>query len=377
MNIGINTQLLLKDRLEGIGWFSYENLRRITTQHKEHKFFFIFDRPYDRQFIFSNNIVPIVTKIQSRHPVLWYYHFEKIIPQLVKQHHFDLFVSLDGWTSSKMNIKNLYTIHDLNFEHYPKNIPFFTRRFFRHYIPKYIKNSTRVVTVSEFSKNDIVNKYGTNPNKIDVVYNGVNEGYSAVDLNTKKFTRYKYANGNPYFVYVGSINPRKNIANLLKAFDLFKQISSNNVNLVIVGSKMWGNFKDIDNVYRNMKHQSDVLFTGRLGNEELNRVVSSALAMVYVSMFEGFGIPILEAMKCETPVITSNVTSMPEVAGDAAYFVDPFSVDSIANAMNEMFVNENLRNSFIEKGTQRVNDFSWQQTADLLWQSIEKTMENK
>ena len=123
-----------------------------------------------------------------------------------------------------------------------------------------------------------------------------------------------------------------------------------------------------------MKFKEDVIFTGRLNTNDLHHVIASALAMTYIPYFEGFGIPILEAMNCDTPVITSNITSMPEVAGDAALLVDPFSIDSISEAMIYMYKDANMRLSLIEKGRKRKLDFSWDKTADALWSSIEKTL---
>ena len=123
-----------------------------------------------------------------------------------------------------------------------------------------------------------------------------------------------------------------------------------------------------------MKFKQDVLFTGRLSTDNLKNVLGSAMAMTYVPYFEGFGIPILEAMNCDTPVITSNLTSMPEVAKEAALLVDPFSVDSISSAMVLIYQDKNLRNNLIEKGRKRKLDFSWNKTANELWKSIEKTI---
>jgi glycosyltransferase involved in cell wall biosynthesis len=125
-----------------------------------------------------------------------------------------------------------------------------------------------------------------------------------------------------------------------------------------------------------MKFRNEVIFTGRLGDAELQLVTASAFASVYVSTFEGFGIPIVEAMRCAVPVITSNVTSMPEVAGDAALLCDPFSAESIAVAITSLWKDESLRKSFIEKGLKRQQDFSWDKTASSLWASVEKILEN-
>jgi len=373
LKIAVNTRLLLKNKLEGIGWFSYETLRRITTSHPEHQFYFIFDRKYDESFIFSDNITPVVTPPQARHPVLYYLWFEKSIPRLLKKIQPDLFFSPDGYLSLSTDVKSMNVFHDLNFEHYPDDLPYPERTFYRHYFPRYAKKAVRIATVSEFSKRDIINQYKVPAENIDVVYNGANERYQPIPDDDKVMVRMKYTQGKPYFVFVGALHPRKNLANLFRAYDLFRQETGHDAKLLIVGQKKWWT-KNIKEAYDSMKFSHDVEFCGRLEPVELNRVISSAMAMVYVSYFEGFGIPILEAFYCETPVITSNVTSMPEVAGDAAFLVDPFSVKSISEGLAQVAGDPSLRDELVEKARIRRQAFSWQKTADRLWDSIEKAL---
>jgi len=373
LKIAVNTRLLLKNKLEGIGWFSYETLRRITTQHPDHQFYFIFDRKYDESFIFSDNITPVVIPPQARHPVLYYLWFEKSIPRVLKKIHPDLFFSPDGYLSLSTTVKSMNVFHDLNFEHYPDDLPYPERTFYRHYFPRYAEKATRIATVSEFSKRDIINQYRVRADKIDVVYNGANECYQPIPDDDKVMVRMKYTRGKPYFVFVGALHPRKNLANLFRAYDLFRQETGHDTKLLIVGHKKWWT-KNIKEAYDSMKFSHDVAFCGRLDPLELNRVISSATAMVYVSYFEGFGIPILEAFYCETPVITSNVTSMPEVAGDAALLVDPFSVKSISEGLAQLATNPSLCTELVEKARIRRQVFSWQKTADRLWNSIEKAL---
>ena len=143
--------------------------------------------------------------------------------------------------------------------------------------------------------------------------------------------------------------------------------------LVLAGQKRWWTEK-MQNTFSSMQFKNDIIFTGRVEDNDMTMLMGSALALTYVSTFEGFGIPILEAMRCNVPVITSNVTSMPEIAGNAAIFCDPFSESSIADTMDKIFTNEELRKSLIERGRIRRNNFSWQQSADGLWQSIERIL---
>jgi Glycosyltransferase len=372
MNIAVNTQLLIKDHLEGLGWFEYETLKRITVQHPEHNFLFIFGKPYDKSFIFSDNVRAITVPIPYNHPVFWYYHFEHRIPGILKKNKIDLFLSPDGISSLNTKTKTVFVIHDLNFEHYPKNLSFFYRHYYRYYSPRWAAKAQRIATVSEYSKADIVARYGINPQKIDVVYSAAKEAFKPVGNDIKKITRDTYALGNQYFVFVGAMILRKNLINLFKAFDLFKKNNSGNVKLLIVGAKRWWS-KKIRQSYECMEYKDDVIFTGRVSVEILNQLIGSALALTYVSYFEGFGVPILEGMKCETPVITSNSTSLPEIAGDAALSVDAFSIESIAEALEKLYKDNDLRQQLILKGNIRKNEYTWQITADKLWDCIEKS----
>lgn len=263
--------------------------------------------------------------------------------------------------------------HDLNFEHYPQDLPFAERKFYRRFFPRYAHKACRIATVSEFSKSDIVKQYAVEPEKIDVVYNGANEAFKPLAEQQKKKVREKYSFGMPYFIFIGALHPRKNLDNLFLAFDEFKKSASSNIKLLIVGHQKWWTER-IRKAYEKMQYKDEVIFCGRLPSEELYLLLASALALAYVSYFEGFGIPIVEAFYCDTPVITSNITSMPEVAGNAALLVDPFSVDSISSAMAKIANDENLRKELVSRSRERRQLFSWQRSADLLWSSIEKAL---
>lgn len=371
MNIAVNTRLLLKDKLEGIGWYTYETLKRITQSHPEHEFYFLFDRPYSKEFIFSDNVHPIVLGPQTRHPLLYYYWFEKSIPKVLRKIKADLFISPDGYLSLKTRVTSLAVMHDINFMHYPKWMPYLYHKYYQRFFPIFAKKASRIVTVSEYSKTDITKTFNINPDLIDVTYNGANSIYSSISEEEKPNTKNEFTDGCDYFIFVGALSPRKNIKNLLLAFDLFKLKTNSNIKLVIVGEQMFKNKKS-EKVYQSLKSKKDVVFVGRKMPDELKKLYGSALALTFVPFFEGFGIPIVEAMNCETAVITSNVTSMPEVAKDAALLVDPSSVNSIAQAMKDIFEKPNLRSELIEKGKIRAKNFSWEKTAQGLWNSIEK-----
>lgn len=374
MRIAVNTRLLLKDKLEGIGWYTYETLSRIVKTHPEHEFFFIFDRPFSNEFIFEKNVTPIVLGPPTRHPILWYIWFELRLPKLLKKLNIDLFLSPDGFLSLASKIPSVGVIHDINFEHHPKDLKFSHSKFYRIFFKKYAHKANRIVTVSNYSKLDISKTYDVNKAKIDVSLNGVNSLFHPIELSEQINIRKQYSQGKEYFLFVGALHPRKNIKRLLVAFDLFKTETNSKNKLLIVGAKMWWN-SELKEAFENLTHKDEVVFTGRKSLPELKLLYASAQAFCFVPYFEGFGIPIVEAMKCGCPVITSNCTAMPEVAGEAAILVDPFNIEDIKNAMITLENESELRGELSEKGLIHSQNFNWNKTADALWASINKVLQ--
>ncbi|MFT4523869.1 MAG: glycosyltransferase involved in cell wall biosynthesis [Bacteroidia bacterium] len=374
MRIAVNTRLLLPGRLEGIGRFTNETLKILVADHPEVEWIFLFDRPFDQQFIFGPNVTPVVVWPQARHPLLWTLWFGYMVPRVLKKHNVDLFLSPDGYNSLNAEMPTVDVIHDLNFEHNPDDVPGWAGRYLRSHFPKFAKASKRVATVSEYSKRDIEKTYGIDSSKIDVVYNGVDARFAPSSIDQRVNIRNREAGDKPFFLYVGSINPRKNIERMLQAFDQFKsENTSREHKLIVAGAKMVWTDK-MESTFDSMRFKSDVLFKGKVSDTTLGELLGAAEALVYVSYFEGFGIPVIEAFQAELPVICSSVTSLPEVAGDAALLIDPYDVNSITNAMASIANNPKLRLDLIQKGNARNGVFTWQRTADLLWQSIQKAL---
>jgi len=376
LKIAVNTRLLLKNKLEGIGWFTYESFKRIVTSHPEHEFYFIFDRKYDNEFIFADNVTPIVIGPPARHPILHFIWYEISIPRALKKIKPDIFISPDAFISLSSKYPDLIVIHDLNFEHFPEHMPRLWRGFYKYFTPRYAKKATRIATVSEFSKKDIAKQYNITTDKIDVVYNGSGEKFKPITSKGKLKTKKEISKNCDYFVFVGALNPRKNLGNIFKAFDNFKSRYSSNIKFVVVGEKMYWS-DDIKLAFEKMTHKKEVVFTGRLEPNVLSKVIGSSLALVYTSFFEGFGIPIIEAFSAEVPVITSDVTAMPEIAGDAAVLVDPNSITQIAEAMHKIWNDEEFASKLVHKGKLQKTNFSWDKTAENVWKSIEKTIKTK
>lgn len=370
MRIAINTRFLLPHKMEGFGWFTYETVKRLVALHPEHEFIFFFDRPYDKKFIFGKNVLPVVLHPQARHPILFKIWFNWSVTRALKKYKADIFLSPDGYLSLKTDVKQIAVIHDINFEHYPEDLPKSAKNYLKKYFPKFAKKANHIITVSQYSKDDIVKTYGIEASKITVAHNAAAEIFRPIGLVEQEIIRDKLTGGLPYFVFVGALHPRKNISRLLLAFDNFKSNTKSTTKLVIVGENLWKT-KKLENI--KLTHQNDVVFTGHQTIENLAKIVASARALTFVSYFEGFGIPLVEAMQAGCPVLSGNLTSLPEVAADAAIYCDPFNIESICDGLTKLDTDEALRNQLKESGIKRAQNFSWNKSAEIIWQVIKKS----
>lgn len=368
MRIAINTRFLLPSKMEGFGWYTYEICKRLVENHPEHTFIFFFDRAYDKQFIFGKNIIPVVLKPQARHPILFYLWFDIAVTKALKKYKADLFFSPDGYVSLKTKIPQLATIHDINFEHFPKDIPFSARKYLRYFFPKFARKASKIITVSEYSKQDICKMYQISTTKIKTIWNGVSELYQPLDSNHCISVRNEYVSGKNYFIFVGSLHPRKNVQRLIDAFHLYRTKNTSGYDLVIVGEKLWN--KSSGKLQIPTDIENAIHFTGHLSIDQLTNLMGASSCLTYVPYFEGFGIPIVEAMKCGIPVIAGNLTSLPEIVGEAGILVDPFDVKEIAQAMERVYLDEELRNELKVKSLKRSALFSWDRTAEEVWKEM-------
>ncbi|HYM92960.1 MAG TPA: glycosyltransferase family 1 protein [Chitinophagaceae bacterium] len=374
MRIAVNTRFLLSDYLEGYGYFIYETFKRIVKKHPEHEFIFIFDRPFDKNFIFSENVKAVVTGPPARHPLLWKLWYDVKIPSVLRRYKPDIFVSCDGFCSMTIKIPQCLVIHDLAFLHFPLFNKTSHTSYYKRNTPKFLSKARSIATVSEFSKQDIISNYKTDPSKIDVVYSAAKEIFRPANELQKNRTKEKYTEGKEYFVYTGAIHPRKNLINLLKAFSVFKKRMQTNMKLVLAGRLAW-KYDSFLQSLKTYKYRNDVLLTGYVKQDELVNIINSAYALIYPSLWEGFGVPVLESMQCNIPVVTSLNSSMQEIAKDAALYTDPADYNEIAGKMMLLYKDESLRKQLIQKGEKIALQYSWDKTSELLWQSIIKAKE--
>lgn len=369
MKVAINTRFLLPEKMEGFGWYTYEIVRRMVEAHPEVEFIFFFDRPYDPKFIFSSNVKPVVLRPKARHPLLFIYWFEVAIKRALITYQADVFFSPDGYLSLKSEIPQVGVIHDINFEHNPQDLPPIVRWYYRYFFPKFAKKATHLITVSEFSKQDICKTYAIAPEKITAIWNGVSDQYKPLSNEEKQAVRDEHTKGFPFFIFVGSLHPRKNVRRLIDAFLLFKENDENDKHqLLIVGAEMWSRSLGYDNLPGYLRHH--IHFKGHQSQDDLVRLLGAATALTYVPYFEGFGIPLVEAMRAGTPVLSGNQTSLPEVGGDAVLYCNPFDVSDISEKMKELAHSELLQETLRRKGLERSKLFSWDTASEKAWSII-------
>ena len=372
MRIAVNTRFLLPTKMEGFGWYTYEVVKRLVEQHPEHEFIFFFDRAFDEKFVFGKNVTPLVLNPPARHPILFYIWNEIAVRKALKKHKIDVYFSPDGYLSLKSDVPQVNVIHDINFEHNPQDVPTVLRKYLRHYFPRFARKATHIVTVSDYSKHDICSTYGISEEKITVAWNGVSDVYQPIDDAVKQEVRAKFCNSNPYFLFVGAIHPRKNVGRLIQAFQLYKErFPESKHQLLIVGENLFS--RSFSQLNLSEALRNDILFTGHLGIEELARVMAAAEIFTFVPYFEGFGIPLVEAMRCGTPVLSGNLTSLPEVGGDAVLYCDPMDVRDIAEKLILLASDKELQETLSKKGIERSQLFSWDKTAQSVWEVIERS----
>lgn len=262
------------------------------------------------------------------------------------------------------NCPMVNTVHDISYERLPEYFTLNDRVRMRLLCPYFMKRSSKILTVSNFSRKEIIERYHINEDKVITTYNGVDRSlfyHDTIGDDTEKLKLHGIQ--DPYLLFVGSLQPRKNIEGLLTALATGVIAKHPDLKMVIVGPQGWlaGGIDKICAQYPLLNDM--VVFTGRVDDATLRLLYNNCAIVTYIPFYEGFGLPVLEAMSCGAPVITSNVTSLPEVGGDAVRYVDPRDISGIAGSICEMVSDLSLRKSMAEKGLKQAMNFSWDETA--------------
>jgi len=368
MRIGVNARLLLADRMEGIATYTAETCQRMVAEHPEDDFIFFFDRAYDEAFIYGENVTAVILKPEARHPWLWQYWFDYALARQLEKYQIDVLYSPESYLSLRSDVPCVMVTHDIAYIHYPQYFKKSHLRYFQKFVPAYHDRAKHIITVSEATKMDVVKHFSIESTKITVAHNAVRSGFNPISKTEKQAVRSKITNDQPYIIYLGSIHPRKNVKRLIKAFESVCEKGNANHKLVLYGR--WAfDHHDVSKMIKASKSKERII----LANDEVIKVESALAAadcLAYVSLYEGFGLPIIEAMQCGVPVLSSDVSSMPEVCGDAAILVNPGSVESISQGIEKLLQDQDSTESLILKGYENVQRFSWNNTANIIYQKL-------
>ena len=368
MIIAVNARFLIQGKLEGIGWYTYQILKNMVESHPEHQYIFFFDRNYDPEFIFNDSVKPVVLMPAARHPFLWYWWFEKAIPGALKACKADVFLSPDGYLSLSVDIPQYLVVHDLAYIHFPEQVPLLVRKYYQYFVPKHIEKAKHIFAVSEATRKDILTQFGCAPNKISITYNGVRSMFKPLSEAMQQEVRDQYSQSKRYFLFVGAIHPRKNLAKLIQAFDLFCSKTKTDMHLLLVGRKAWMT-AETEAFLQSSPNKTRIQYYPYMETDQLAQLTASAFAAINPSLLEGFGVPVLEALNCDIPVLVSNVFSLPEVAGPGAYLFDPMDEESIAQSMIAS-IDDPGRKERIEQGRVHKNLFDWKKSAEHIYQCM-------
>lgn len=361
MKIAIEAQRIFRMNKHGMDFVALESIRELQKLDKENEYYIIVSSGEDRSVLKETLNFHIIEKRCKIYP-LW----EQVaLPLAIRRIKPDILHCTSNTAPIFCNIPLLLTLHDIIFlekRHSPnksfyQNLGWHYRRFV---VPRILKKCRKVITVSNFEAGRIREFLNLPPDKIATVYNGFGKHFKKIDDYYDVTS--KYLEEKRYLFFLGNTDPKKNTERVLKAYSLYLKRSSNPLPLLI------GDLKEsiIDGIIERegiMDIKKFIYTPGYIPNSELPYIYSGAFAFLYPSLRESFGIPILEAMACGTPVITSNISAMPEIAGCSALLIDPFNENEISEAILKIESEDNLREEIISSGLERVKNFSWENTA--------------
>jgi glycosyltransferase involved in cell wall biosynthesis len=359
MRIAIDCHTLEIDKWAGKEKFLVSVLEE-CIKYKDEVFVLYFRRKAELKFSLPDNFVIVNKNIPTP-----FWQLFVIIDLLVKR--IDVVLCPCTYLLPVLNLftKNVIVVHDLTtlLTETKNTHKLMTRFKEKLLLGLALKNSEKVIAVSNSTKNDCIKFFDVKPKKIEVVHLAAHNRFRVIEDRKETISKIKKYNlSSDYILFVGTLEPRKNIEGLIRAY---KELQ-NNKNfpiLVIVGKKGWY-FEGIFNLVKKLNLEEKVILTGYVKDEDLPYLYNGACFFVYPSFYEGFGLPVLEAMACGCPVITSNISSLPEVAGGSAVLVDPNNEDGLSEAMSDLYKNKELRKKLKEEGLLHAKNFSWQKTVD-------------
>jgi glycosyltransferase involved in cell wall biosynthesis len=369
MKIAVNARFMLRDKMEGFGHYTHEIMSRMVRDHPEDEFYFYFDRKFSRDYLYSDRVTGKTLFPPARHPFLFYLWYQFTLNSALRKIKPDVFFSPGSFLPLGLQCPSVITVHDVAHRPYPDAISAVHRKYYAYFMPRFLKESSAVITVSEFSKQEILKYYPISDEKITVIYNGIGNDYRPFSHEEQHAVRMQFTQGHRYFLFVGAIHPRKNIARLIEAYTLFRQNTDTNIKLVIAGRKSW-DYTTVDQAMAASAYRSDIVFTGYVPAGMLATITGSALALCYISLYEGFGLPVAEAMACGIPVMVSENSAQAEIAGDAGFIVDPMDITQIARGMQQLTGDSSLRDKLSQAGIERSRFFSWDVAAKATYTAL-------
>jgi len=372
MKIGIDIRLIGKNRTGDEAYF-FNLVKNLAVAGKENEYYLYIDRDPEKDTALKKEISKLelgnsfkIVFINSPNRFWWNLW---ALPAYLKKNPVDIFHTqyiAPFWLPK--NIKLVLTIHDISFNFFPQHIKKSDLFFLKTLIPRSVKRADKIITVSESEQQRIIKFYKIAPEKIEFAYNGVNfERFNHKYSNSEKEEiREKYNLPEKFLLYVGTLQPRKNIPALVETLKAYlDKYPDKNIKLLIAGNRQAHNFdRKIDEAVGKYNLQSSVIFPGWIEESDKPIIYQLASCFVFPSLYEGFGIPIIEAMAAGIPVVSSNKSSLLEVGKDAAVFVDPANHAEFAEKIHEALTNENLRNNLVQRGKKVAREYSWQKTAE-------------
>jgi len=366
MKIGFDLDSLTV-RSGGIGRYGINLINRlaeILADETQNEIFVFFHRSFDRSLIPKRKQLNFVEKYtHTKSNVLRKGIF---LPLSIRNLKMDLFHGVDHigvpFLYKSKTCRYVVTIHDLITRIYPRSFPIKQRLVQNTLLPHILDKTDKIIAVSCSTERDMRKFYPQHAEKVRVIYEGVESQFFPRHPREIEKVLSKYRLDFKYFLFLGTLEPRKNIVRLIEAFIRFKQEGDVGHKLVITGRKGWL-YKEILERIQKSPFSPDIVFTDFVNDEDLPFLYSGAEMFLYPSLYEGFGLPVLEAMACGTPVITSNLSSLPEVMGEAGILVDPLKVEEIVLAMKKLSTDRELREELQKKGLERAKLFSWERAA--------------